>query len=160
MDLIETGGFSSVELIAEAQTLTLDSLTLREAVSIGQYTTDLADMKKLPVSIEVRLGQWCVYRICLEGAHDGLDSWIDRKRAVVEHSQNSSLLELVLCEEQGVSWYEKSGLSENSFAANGGAIPLKTHDSQLAGVLIVSGMAGPDDHRLATAGVKAFKGRR
>ena len=79
---------------------------------------------------------------------------------MVEHSQNSSLLELVLCEEQGVSWYEKSGLSENSFAANGGAIPLTTHDSQLAGVLIVSGMAGPDDHRLATAGVKAFKGRR
>jgi uncharacterized protein (UPF0303 family) len=117
-------------------------------------------MKKLPVSIEVRLGQWCVYRICLEGAHDGLDSWITRKCAVVEHSQNSSLLELVLCEEQGVSWYEKSGLSENSFAANGGAIPLTTHDSQLAGVLIVSGMAGPDDHRLATAGVKAFKGRR
>ena len=160
MDLIETGGFSSAELIAEAKTLTLDSLTLREAVSIGQYTTDLADMKKLPVSIEVRLGQWCVYRICLEGAHDGLDSWINRKCAVVEHSKNSSLLELVLCEEQGVSWYEKSGLSENSFAANGGAIPLTTHDSQLAGVLIVSGMAGPDDHRLATAGVKAFKGRR
>jgi uncharacterized protein (UPF0303 family) len=63
MDLIETGGFSSAELIAEAQTLTLDSLTLREAVSIGQYTTDLAGMKKLPVSIEVRLGQRCVYRI-------------------------------------------------------------------------------------------------
>jgi uncharacterized protein (UPF0303 family) len=160
MDLIETGGFSSAELIAEAQTLTLDSLTLREAVAIGQFTTDLAEMKNLPVSIEVRLGQWCVYRICLEGAHEGLDSWITRKSAVVEHSQNSSLLELVLCEEQGVSWYEKSGLSENSFAANGGAIPLTTHDSQLAGVLIVSGMAGPDDHRLATAGVKAFKGRR
>ena len=96
----------------------------------------------------------------MEGAHEGLDSWIDRKRAVVEYSQNSSLLELVLCEEQGVSWYEKSGLSESSFAANGGAIPLTTLDSQLAGVLIVSGMAGPDDHRLATAGVKAFKGRR
>jgi len=160
MDLIETGGFSSAELIAEAQTLTLDSLTLREAVEIGQFTTDLAEMKKLPVSIEVRLGQWCVYRICLEGAHEGLDSWITRKCAVVEHSKNSSLLELVLCEEQGVTWYEKSGLSENSFATNGGAIPLKTHDSQLAGVLIVSGMAGPDDHRLATAGVKAFKGRR
>jgi uncharacterized protein (UPF0303 family) len=160
MDLIETGGFSSAELIEEAQTLTLDSLTLREAVAIGQFTTDLAAMKKLPVSIEVRLGQWCVYRICLEGAHDGLDSWINRKRAVVEYSQNSSLLELVLCEEQGVSWYEKSGLSESSFAANGGAIPLTINDSQLTGVLIVSGMAGPDDHRLAVAGLESFKGRR
>ena len=160
MNLIETGGFSSAELIAEAQTITLDSLTLREAVAIGQFTTDLAEMKKLPVSIEVRLGQWCVYRICLEGAHEGLDSWIDRKCAVVEHTQNSSLLELVMCEEQGLSWYEKSDLSESSFAANGGAIPLKTFDSNLAGILIVSGMAGPDDHRLAVAGVKAFKGRR
>ncbi len=55
---------------------------------------------------------------------------------------------------------KKNGLSENSFAANGGAIPLKTSDSTLAGVLIVSGLAGPDDHRLAVAGVKAYKGRR
>jgi uncharacterized protein (UPF0303 family) len=65
-----------------------------------------------------------------------------------------------MCEELGESWYEKNGLSEESFAANGGAIPLKTTDSTLAGVLIVSGLAGPDDHRLAVAGVKAFKGRR
>jgi hypothetical protein len=160
MNLEETGGFVSSALIAEAQTLILDTLTLREAVAIGQFTTELADIKKLPVSIEVRLGQWCVYRICLEGAHEGLDSWINRKCAVVEHSQNSSLLELVMCEEQGVSRYEKHGLDEGSFAANGGAIPLKTQDSNLAGVLIVSGMAGPDDHRLAVSGVKAFKGRR
>ena len=89
MNLEETGGFASSALIAEAQTLTLDTLTLREAVAIGQFTTELADIKKLPVSIEVRLGQWCVYRICLEGAHEGLDSWINRKCAAVEHSQNS-----------------------------------------------------------------------
>ena len=100
----ETGGFSSAELIAEDQALTLDSLTLREAITIGQLTTEIADMKKLPVSIEVRLGSWCVYHISLDGASEGHDSWISRKCAVVEHSKNASLLELVLCEEQGVSW--------------------------------------------------------
>lgn len=160
MNLEETGGFASSELIAEAQTLTLDTLTLREAVAIGHFTTELADKKNLPVSIEVRMGSWCVYHISLDGASEGHDSWINRKCAVVEHTKNSSLLELVLCEEQGLSWYEKSGLSENIFAANGGAIPLMTHDSNLVGVLIVSGLAGPDDHRLAVAGVKAFKGKR
>ena len=160
MNVEETGGFVSSELIAEAQMLTLDSLTLREAVSIGQFTTELAEIKALPVSIEVRLGSWCVYRISLQGANEGHDSWINRKRAVVEYSQNSSLLELLLCEEQGISWYEKNGVSEDLFAANGGAIPLKTHDLNLGGVLIVSGLAGPDDHRLAVAGVKAYKGRR
>ena len=50
MNLEETGGFASSALIAEAQTLTLDTLTLREAVAIGQFTTELADIKKLPVS--------------------------------------------------------------------------------------------------------------
>ena len=157
MDLIETGGLTSAELIAEAETLTLDSLTLTEAVSIGQFATELAAMKKLPVSIEVRMGSWCVYHASLEGASEGHDSWIERKCAVVEHSNNASLLELVICEEQGISWYEKNGLSENSFAANGGAIPLKISDSTLGGVLIISGLAGPDDHRLAVASVKAFK---
>jgi uncharacterized protein (UPF0303 family) len=160
VNLKETGGFSSAELIAEDQALTLDSLTLREAITIGQLTTEIADMKKLPVSIEVRLGSWCVYHISLDGASEGDDSWISRKCAVVERSKNASLLELVLCEEQGVSWYEKNGLSENSYAANGGAIPLKMNDSTVGGVLIVSGLAGPDDHRLAVAGLKAFKERR
>jgi uncharacterized protein (UPF0303 family) len=160
VNLIETGGFSSAELIAQAQTLTLDSLTLREAITIGQFTTELADMKNLPVSIEVRLGAWSVYHISLDGASEGHDSWISRKCAVVEHSKNASLLELVLCEEQGVSWYEKNGLSENLYAANGGAIPLKMNDSTLGGVLIVSGLAGPEDHRLAVEGLKAFKERR
>ena len=160
MDLIETGGLTSAELIAEAETLTLDSLTLTEAVSIGQFATELAAMKKLPVSIEVRMGSWCVYHVSLEGASEGHDSWIERKCAVVERSNNASLLELVICEEQGISWYEKNGLSENSYAANGGAIPLKISDSTLGGVLIISGLAGPDDHRLAVASVKAFKERR
>ena len=160
MDLIETGGLTSAELIAEAETLTLDSLTLTEAVSIGQFATELAAMKKLPVSIEVRMGNWCVYHVSLEGASEGHDSWIERKCAVVERSNNASLLELVICEEQGISWYEKNGLSENSYAANGGAIPLKISDSTLGGVLIISGLAGPDDHRLAVASVKAFKERR
>jgi uncharacterized protein (UPF0303 family) len=160
MDLIETGGFTSAELIVEAGMLTLDSLTPAEAVSIGQFATELAELKKLPVSIEVRMGTWCVYHISLEGASEGHDSWIERKCAVVEHSNNASLLELVICEEQGISWYEKNGLSEDYYAANGGAIPLKLHDSTLGGVLIVSGLAGPDDHRLAVASVKAFKGRR
>ena len=59
MDLIETGGFSSAELIAEAQTLTLDSLTLREAVSIGQYTTDLAEK----ASGIYRSATWSMVRI-------------------------------------------------------------------------------------------------
>ena len=63
MNLEETGGFASSELIAEAQTLTLDTLTLREAVAIGHFTTELADKKNLPVSIEVRMGSWCVYHI-------------------------------------------------------------------------------------------------
>lgn len=160
MNLIETGGYSSAELKTEAQSLLLDSLTLREAVTIGQFATELADIKKLPVSIEVRMGSWCIYHISLEGASQGHDSWIDRKCAVVEHSKNASLLELVACEEQGESWYEKNGLSEENYAANGGAIPLMLRDSTLAGVLIVSGLAGPDDHRLAVASVKAFQERR
>jgi uncharacterized protein (UPF0303 family) len=160
MDLIETGGFSSQELIAEARALTLESLTVREAVSIGQFATELADVKKLPVSIEVRMGTWCVYHISLEGSSQGHDSWIARKCAVVNFTKNSSLLELVTSEEQGLSWYERKNLSESEYAANGGAIPLTLQDSTLGGVLIVSGLAGPDDHRLAVAAVKAFQGRR
>ena len=157
MDLVETGGYSSAELIAEAQSLVLDSLSLTDAVRIGEATADLAAHKKLPVSIEVRLGSWTVYHISLEGSSDGHDSWISRKWAVVNHSKNSSLLELVKCEELGLSWYEANTLPEDAHAANGGAVPLYVKNQGMTATLIVSGLAGPDDHRLAVAGIRAFK---
>jgi len=156
VDLVETGGYSSQELIVEAQSLVLGSLSLADAVRIGEATADLAAHKKLPVSIEVRMGSWTVYHISLEGSSQGHDSWISRKWAVVNHSKNSSLLELVKCEELGQSWYEVNKLPEDGFAANGGAVPLLLRDQSLAGVLIVSGLAGPDDHRLAVAGIRSF----
>lgn len=143
--------------MAEAQSLVLDSLSLVDAVRIGEASADLAAHKKLPVSIEVRLGSWTVYHISLEGSSDGHDSWISRKWAVVHHSKNSSLLELVKCEELGQSWYDVNELPEAAYAANGGAVPLRLKDQSLAGVLIVSGLAGPEDHRLAVAGIRAFK---
>jgi len=157
VDLVETGGYSSQQLIVEAQSLVLGSLSLTDAVRIGEATAELAEGKKLPVSIEVRLGGWCVFHISLEGSSSGHDSWISRKWAVVNHSKNASLLELVKCEELGQSWYEVNKLPEDGFAANGGAVPLLIKDQSLAGVLIVSGLAGPDDHRLAVAGIRAFK---
>jgi len=157
VDLVETGGYTSAELIAEAQSLVLDSLSLAHAVHIGEATADLAARKNLPVSIEVRMGSWTVYHISLEGSSDGHDSWISRKWAVVNHAKNSSLLELVKCEELGQSWYEVNKLPEDAYAANGGAVPLLIKDQSLAGVLVVSGLAGPDDHRLAVAGIRAFK---
>jgi uncharacterized protein (UPF0303 family) len=106
------------------------------------------------------MGSWTVYHISLEGSSQGHDSWISRKWAVVNHSKNSSLLELVKCEELGQSWYEVNKLSEDGFAANGGAVPLLLRDQSLAGVLIVSGLAGPDDHRLAVAGIRSFIARK
>jgi uncharacterized protein (UPF0303 family) len=106
------------------------------------------------------MGSWTVYHISLEGSSQGHDSWISRKWAVVNHSKNSSLLELVKCEELGQSWHEVNKLPEDGFAANGGAVPLLLRDQSLAGVLIVSGLAGPDDHRLAVAGVRSFIARK
>jgi len=41
-----------------------------------------------------------------------------------------------------------------------GAVPLLLRDQSLAGVLIVSGLAGPDDHRLAVAGIRSFIARK
>ncbi len=39
-------------------------------------------------------------------------------------------------------------------------MPLLIRDQSLAGVLIVSGLAGPDDHRLAVAGIRSFIARK
>jgi len=63
-----TGGFTSTQLLAEEQILTLPSLSAVEALEIGEIAKSLGVARNLPIAIEVRLGDWITYHVSLPGS--------------------------------------------------------------------------------------------
>ena len=154
-----TGGFSSRQLLDEEQILKLPSLSNNDAIEIGQIAVTLGSQRKLPIAIEVRISEWIVFHASLEGAKPENDWWINRKVAVVVLNQHSTMFERVSAEERGVDWHKENGVTDETHAIHGGAIPLIT-DEGFKGILIISGLPQVEDHLLAVEVLTEFLARK
>ena len=150
-----TGGFSSEQLLEEELVLTLPSLTNSDAVEIGNIATTLGNQRKVPIAIQVRIGDWTVFHASLEGSKPENDGWINRKVAVVMLKQHSTMYERVFAEERGVDWHKENNLQDETHAIHGGAIPLITNEG-FKGILIISGLPQVEDHLFAVEVLNKF----
>jgi len=154
-----TGGFSSKQLLDEEQILKLPSLTNNDAIEIGQIAITLGSQRKLPIAIEVRISDWIVFHASLEGSKPENDWWINRKVAVVMLNQHSTMFERVSAEERGVDWHQENGVTDETHAIHGGALPLITEEG-FKGILIISGLPQEEDHVLAVEVLTEFLARK
>ena len=154
-----TGDFGSKQLLEEEIILKLPSLTNSDAVEIGEIATTLGKQRKLPIAIEIRIGEWIVYHASLNGSKPENDWWINRKVAVVMLKQHSTMYERVLAEENVIDWYKENNLNNETHAIHGGALPLITNEG-FKGVLIISGLPQVDDHLFAVEVLTEFLARK
>ena len=154
-----TGGFSSKQLLNEEQILKLPSLTNTDAIEIGQIAVTLCNQRRLPIAIEVRIGEWIVFHASLEGSKPENDWWINRKVAVVMFNKHSTMFERVSAEERGADWHKEHGVTDETHAIHGGALPLITEDG-FKGILIISGLPQVEDHLLAVEVLTEFLARK
>ena len=89
-----TGCFSGKHLLDEEQILKLPCLTNTGAIEIGQIAVTIGSRRKLPIAIEIRIGEWIVFHASLEGSKPENDWWIKRKVAVVMLTHHSTMFEL------------------------------------------------------------------
>jgi uncharacterized protein (UPF0303 family) len=155
-----TGGFIAANLLKEEAVLTLPSLTNLDAVEIGQIAAKLGLDRKLPIAVEVRVGDWIVYHVSLPGSTPENDWWIGRKARVVKLKKHSSMYERVLAEEQGIDWHKENNVLDETHAIHGGGLPLITKDDGYVGVLIISGLPQVDDHLLGVEVLTEFLARK
>ena len=155
-----TGGFTSAGLEREAEALVLPSLTQAQAIEIGEIGFAKASTRELPIIVEVRLGEWTVFKAVLPGAKPEQDSWVARKARVVMATGNSTIFERVAAEERGVDWYAETGLSEKLHAIHGGGLALNVVDKGLVGILLISGLPQVQDHLLGVEVLTEFLARK
>ena len=154
-----TGNFTSANLLREEKVLSLSSLTNNDAIEIGEIATTLGKQRKLPIAIEVRIGEWIVFHASLQGSKPENDWWINRKVAVVMLKQHSTMYERVSAEERGVDWHKENNLHDETHAIHGGALPLIT-DEGFKGILVISGLPQVEDHLFAVEVLTEFLARK
>ena len=155
-----TGGFTSTQLLAEEQILTLPSLEISGAVEIGEIAKSLSVTRNLPIAIEVRLGDWVVYHVSLPGSKSENDWWMARKARVVMLKHHSTMYERVSAEERGVDWHKENNLLDETHAIHGGGLPLITKNEGFVGVLLISGLPQVEDHLLGVEVLTEFLARK
>ena len=154
-----TGGFSSKGLLEEEAVLKLASLTNTDALEIGEIAATLGRQRKLPIAIEVRIGEWVVFHASLEGSKPENDWWINRKVAVVKLKQHSTMYERVSAEEREIDWHKENNVQDETHAIHGGALPLITVEG-FKGILIISGLPQVEDHLFAVEVLTEFLARK
>ena len=154
-----SGGFSSKQLLEEEQVLKLPSLTNSDAVEVGEIATAIGNQRKVPIAIQVRIGDWIVFHASLHGSKPENDWWINRKVAVVKLKQHSTMYERVSAEERGVDWHKENKVQDETHANHGGAIPLITNEG-FKGILIISGLPQVQDHLFAVEVLTEFLARK
>ena len=154
-----TGEFTSKSLLEEEKILRLTSLTNTHAIEIGEIATTLGKQRKVPIAIEVRIGDWIVFHASLQGSKPKNDWWINRKVAVVMLKQHSTMYERVSAEERGVDWHKENNVQDETHAIHGGALPLIT-DEGFKGILIISGLPQIEDHLFAVEVLTEFLARK
>jgi len=155
-----TGGFIAANLLNEEAVLILPSLTNLDAVEIGQIATEIGIERKLPIAVEVRIGDWIIYHVSLPGSTPENDWWISRKARTVKLKQHSTMYERVSAEERGVDWHKENNLLDETHAIHGGGLPLITKDDGLSGVLLISGLPQVEDHLLGVEVLTEFLARK
>jgi uncharacterized protein (UPF0303 family) len=160
MTVATTGGFTSSQLINEEQILTLSSLDLEGALEIGEIAKSIAALRKLPLAIQVRFGDWIIYHASLPGSTSENHWWIDRKARVVMLKHHSTMHERVSAEERGVDWHKENNLLDETHAIHGGGLPLIARDKGFVGVLLISGLPQVDDHLLGVEVLTEFLARK
>ena len=154
-----TGGFTGKGLLEEEKILNLPSLTNTDAIEIGEIATTLGKQRKVPIAIEVRIGDWIVFHASLQGSKSENDWWIKRKVAVVMLKQHSTMYERVSAEERGVDWHKENNVQDETHAIHGGALPLITPEG-FKGILIISGLPQVEDHLFAVEVLTEFLARK
>jgi uncharacterized protein (UPF0303 family) len=154
-----TGEFSSKKLLEQEQLLKLSCLANSDAIEIGEIAVCLGKQRKLPITIQIRIGHWIVYHASLNGSKPENDLWIKRKAAVVNLKQHSTMYERVSAEERRADWHKENNLQNKTYAIHGGALPLITNEG-FKGILAISGLPQVEDHLFAVEVLTEFLARK
>ncbi len=150
---------NSAALAAEFAALTLARFDAAEALDLGLGLLAEARAAGLPVVIDIRTPDRILFHAALPGSAPLNDLWACRKAATALLFQEPSLLVGTRNREKGET-LAKHGLSGETHADHGGAVPVRVAGAGVVACLTVSGLPQVEDHRMALGALAALAARQ
>jgi uncharacterized protein (UPF0303 family) len=154
-----TGNLTSAELRIQEAELSFPNFDNYAAIALGILSAQVAGQRQLPLAIEIRIGEWTVFKAALPGSSPNNDGWIARKARVVELTQHSTMHERVRSEEDGSDWHAAHGVEDATHAIHGGGIPIFNLEGEHVATLLISGLPQVEDHNFGIEMLMRFKTR-
>lgn len=143
-------------VIAQEQALELSRFSNADAWWLGCKLHQLAAERSAPVAIEIMRGTTTLFSAVLPGATADNQGWIRRKFATTSRFEQSSYA-VHLKLRAGDNLFARFGLDFQTYAAAGGAVPIRIAGTGMVGAAAISGLPQLDDHELVVAALLALK---
>ena len=147
----------SAALAAEYDTLVFPRFTEDTALSLGLRLVELARAEALPVVIDIRSADRTFFHVALPGSAPLNDRWAARKSATALAFQLPSLLVGARNRDKGDT-LQTHGLSPDTHADHGGAVPIRVAGVGVVACVTVSGLPQVQDHQLAVRAIRDLIG--
>lgn len=143
-------------LSADEDRLVLDRFDDDDAWRLGSLLVERARGRDLPVAVAIRRNGQRLFHAALPGSAADNDDWLQRKMNVVDRFSRSSYLVGTRWRAQGEDFDTGARLDPRTFAAHGGAFPLRVRGVGVVGAVAVSGLPQEDDHALVVEVLAEF----
>src|SRR5690349_7838363 len=143
-------------LILQEQRLRFAEFNEATAWTIGTRLKALADERKLPIVIDIRLTNRQVFYSALPGSTPDNPDWVRRKSNVALRYLRSSYRMGRELAAKNDTLDEHRGVSPMDYAPHGGAFPISVEGAGVIGAVTVSGLPQREDHNLVVEALAAY----
>ncbi len=133
-------------LARQEERLRFERFTEDEAWALGCRMRDQALARKLPLVIDIRIGNRPLFYVALPGTTPENPDWVRRKVNTVMRFQKSSYRVGREYEQRGMKLDQSRGVDPQDFAPAGGGFPIHVRGVGVVGAVTVSGVPQRDDH--------------
>ena len=134
------------QIARQEEALRFDSFSESDAWALGSQMREAAAARKLPLVIDIRIGNRPLFYAALPGSAPDNVEWVRRKVNTVLRFQKSSYRvgrEFAL---KGTPFDISRGIDPASHVAAGGGFPIHLKGTGVVGAVTVSGIPQRDDH--------------
>ncbi|SNT33203.1 heme-degrading domain-containing protein [Rhodococcoides kyotonense] len=160
MDVNDLSGWAREyeQVLEQEKLLDFQRFDYDDAWTVGSALAATGREKSLPIVVSIVFGDQRVFHSALAGSSAVNDDWVGWKFNVVRRHNLSSYGVGCQYRADGRNFDTDSRYDRGTFAAAGGAVPIRVAGS-LVGAVGVSGLAEADDHRMVVDALAAHATR-
>ena len=141
----------------QEQVLQFKSMSEDDAFALGCQMRARALEKKLPLVMEIRVGNKPLFYVALPGTTPENPDWVRRKVNTVYRFEGCSYRVGLELKQRGMQLDQMRGVDPLQFAAAGGGFPIRI-GGLVVGSVTVSGIPQRDDHNFVVECLAAYLG--